>query len=109
MIGLEGILQRELEEIGQIAREVEDPGEALAAIVRHHLAFTLEAGDRLADWKQEFRNLPAEGSSCRRARHPGPSAVRGGSPERPALRGGRRGALQHGRGRPPSPSLVIPC
>jgi len=60
MTGLEGILQRQLEEIGQIARDVDDPGEALAAILRHHLAFTLEAGDRLAAWKQEFRNLPAE-------------------------------------------------
>ena len=28
--------------------------------MRRHLAFTLESGDRLAAWKQEFRNLPAE-------------------------------------------------
>ena len=60
MIGLERILQRQLDEIGRIAREVEDPEEALAAIVRQHLAFTLESGDRLAAWKQEFRNLPPE-------------------------------------------------
>jgi hypothetical protein len=60
MIGFERILQHQLEDIGRIAREVEDPDEALAAIVRQHLAFTLESGDRLAAWKQEFRNLPAE-------------------------------------------------
>ena len=60
MIGIERILQRQLDEIGRIVREVDDSREALAAIVRQHLAFTLESGDRLADWKQEFRNLPAE-------------------------------------------------
>lgn len=60
MIGLERILQHQLDDIGRIAREVDDPDEALAAIVRQHLAFTLESGDRLAAWKQEFRNLPAE-------------------------------------------------
>lgn len=60
MIGFERVLRRQLEDIGRIAREVDDPGEALAAIVRQHLAFTLESGDRLAAWKQEFRNLPAE-------------------------------------------------
>jgi hypothetical protein len=60
MIALERILQRELDGIGRIAREVDDPGEALAAIVRQHLAFILESGDRLAAWKQEFRNLPPE-------------------------------------------------
>jgi Tetracyclin repressor-like, C-terminal domain len=56
----ERILQRQLEDIGRIAREVDDPGEALTAILRHHLAFSLEAGDHLAAWKQEFRHLPAE-------------------------------------------------
>jgi hypothetical protein len=60
MIGFERLLERQLEDIGHIAREVEDPGEALAAILPRHLAFALEAGDRLADWKQEFRDLPAE-------------------------------------------------
>jgi hypothetical protein len=60
MTGQERILQRQLEDIGQIAREVDDPGEALAAILRNHLAFNLEAGDQLAAWKQEFRNLPPE-------------------------------------------------
>jgi Tetracyclin repressor-like, C-terminal domain len=60
MIGFERILQRQLEEIGRIAREIDDPGEALAVILHRHLAFTLETGDNLADWKQEFRNLPAE-------------------------------------------------
>lgn len=60
MIGFERILQRQLEEIGRIAREVDDPGEALAAILRHHLAFILEAGDHLVAWLQEFRSLPAE-------------------------------------------------
>jgi hypothetical protein len=60
MIGLERILQHQLDDIGRVAREVADPDEALAAIVRQHLAFTLESGDRLAAWKQEFRNLPAE-------------------------------------------------
>jgi hypothetical protein len=60
MTGLERILQRQLDDIGRIARKVDDPGEALAAIVRQHLAFTLDSGDRLASWKQEFRNLPAE-------------------------------------------------
>lgn len=56
----ERLLRRHLEEVGALAREVDDPGEALAAILRHHLAFTLEAGDRLAAWRQEFRNLPTE-------------------------------------------------
>ena len=60
MIAFERILQRQLEDIGRIAREADDPAEALAAILRHHLAFTLEAGDDLAAWKQEFRNLPGE-------------------------------------------------
>jgi hypothetical protein len=60
MIGFERVLQRQLEEIGRIAREIDDPGEALAVILRRHLAFTLETGDDLADWKQEFRNLPDE-------------------------------------------------
>jgi hypothetical protein len=60
MIGLERILQRQLDDIGRIAREVDDPDEALAAMVRQHLVFALESGDRLAAWKQEFRNLPAE-------------------------------------------------
>jgi len=53
-------LERQLDEVGRIARESDDPGEALAAILRHHLAFILEAGDRLAAWRQEFRNLPSE-------------------------------------------------
>ena len=60
MIGLERILQRQLDDIGRIVREVDDPDEALAVIVSQHLAFTLESGERLAAWKQEFRNLPAE-------------------------------------------------
>ena len=60
MIALERILQRQLDDIGRIAREIDDPGEALAAMVHQHLTFTLESGDRLAAWKQEFRNLPAE-------------------------------------------------
>lgn len=60
MIGIEQVLQRQLDDIGRIAREVDDPGEALAEMVRRHLAFTLESGDRLAAWKQEFRDLPAE-------------------------------------------------
>ena len=60
MIVFERSLQRQLEEIGRIAREVDDPGEALAAIVRRHLDFTLEAGDRLTAWGQEFRDLPSE-------------------------------------------------
>jgi len=60
MIGLERMLQRQLDDIGRIAREVDDPAEAVAAMVRQHLSFTLEAGDRLAAWKQEFRNLAAE-------------------------------------------------
>ena len=60
MIGLERNLQRQLDDIGRIAREVDDAGEALAAIVRQHLAFTLESGDHLAAWKQEFRTLPPE-------------------------------------------------
>jgi Tetracyclin repressor-like, C-terminal domain len=60
MIGFERTLQCQLEEIGRIAREIDDPGEALAAMLHHHLAFILEAGDHLAAWKQEFRNLPAE-------------------------------------------------
>ena len=60
MIGLERMLQCQLDDIGRIAREVDDPSEALAAMVRQHLTFTLEAGDRLAAWKQEFRHLPAE-------------------------------------------------
>jgi len=60
MIGLERMLQRQLDDIGRTAREVDDPAEALAAMVRQHLSFTLEAGDRLAAWKQEFRNLAAE-------------------------------------------------
>jgi hypothetical protein len=60
MIGFERILQRQLEDVGRIAREIDDPGEALASILHRHLAFTLETGDDLADWKQQFRNLPAE-------------------------------------------------
>jgi Tetracyclin repressor-like, C-terminal domain len=60
MIGLERMLERQLDDIGRIAREVDDPAEALTAMVRLHLSFTLEAGDRLAAWKQEFRNLAAE-------------------------------------------------
>lgn len=60
MIALERILQRQLGDLGRIVREVDDPHEALAAIVRQHLQFTLESGDRLVDWKQEFRNLPPE-------------------------------------------------
>ena len=60
MIDPEQILQRQLDDIGRIVREVDDPDEALAALLRQHLAFTLESGDRLAAWKQEFRNLPAE-------------------------------------------------
>ncbi len=60
MIGLERILQRQLDAIGRIAREIDDPAEALAAMVRGHLTFTLESGDRLAAWKEEFRNLPPE-------------------------------------------------
>jgi hypothetical protein len=53
-------LQRQLEEVGRIAREFDNPGEALAAILRHHLAFVLDAGDGLVAWRQEFRNLPAQ-------------------------------------------------
>jgi hypothetical protein len=60
MIAFEQILERQLEDIGRIAREVEDPEDALAAIVRRHLAFTLGAGDQLAAWKEEFRHLPPE-------------------------------------------------
>ena len=60
MIGLERLLQRHLEQIGRIAREVDDPGELLPAILSHHLAFTVEAGDQLAAWNEEFRDLPAE-------------------------------------------------
>lgn len=60
MISFERILQRQLEDIGRIAREIDDPGEALAAMLHHHLAFILNAGDHLAAWKQEFRNLPTE-------------------------------------------------
>jgi hypothetical protein len=60
MTGLEKILQRQLDDIGRIAREVDDPADALAAMLRRHLAFTLEAGDHLTAWKQEFRNLPTE-------------------------------------------------
>ena len=56
MVVIEGLLRRQLEEIGRIAREIDDPAEALAAILRHHLAFILEAGDRLSAWRQEFRN-----------------------------------------------------
>src|SRR6266702_3095483 len=60
MIAFERILQRQLEDIGRVAREVDDPAEALAAVLYHHLAFTLEAGDHLAAWNEEFRNLPSE-------------------------------------------------
>ena len=60
MIGFERTLQRQLDDIGRIARDTDDPAQALAAIVRQHLAFTLESGDRLAAWKQEFRDLPPE-------------------------------------------------
>jgi hypothetical protein len=60
MVGIEKLLQRQLEEIERIAREIDDPGEALAAILRRHLAFILEAGDRVAAWRQEFRNEGAE-------------------------------------------------
>src|SRR5262245_29577875 len=56
MAGIEELLRRQLEEVGRIAREDDDPAEALAAILRHHLAFVLEAGDRLGAWRQEFRN-----------------------------------------------------
>ena len=59
-IGFERTLQRQLEGVGRIARDVGDPSEALAIMLRHHLAFTLEAGDHLAAWSQEFRNLPPE-------------------------------------------------
>jgi hypothetical protein len=64
MVGFERLLQVQLEEVGRIAREIEDPGEALAAILRQHLAFTLEAGDRLTAWRQEFRSAPTE-EACR--------------------------------------------
>jgi hypothetical protein len=60
MVGIEEHLGRQLEEVGHIAREIDDPGEALEAILRHHLAFILEVGDCLSAWRQEFRNEGAE-------------------------------------------------
>lgn len=60
MIGFERTLEDQLDDIGRIAREVDDPGEALAAMLRQHLAFSLDAGDRLAAWEREFRDLPPE-------------------------------------------------
>ena len=60
MIRIEGLLERQLEEVGRFAREIDDPGEALAAILRHHLAFIHEAGDLLAAWRQEFREEEVE-------------------------------------------------
>jgi hypothetical protein len=60
MADIEKLLQSQLEEVGRIAGEIDDPGEALAAILRHHLNFILEVGDRLSAWKQEFRNEEAE-------------------------------------------------
>jgi AcrR family transcriptional regulator len=57
---LDDAITAHLEEVGDLARSIADPLEALEAIIAHHVAFVFDHMAGIVTWRTEFRSLPAQ-------------------------------------------------
>jgi AcrR family transcriptional regulator len=57
---LDDAITSHLEEVGDLARSIVDPLEALEAIIANHVAFVFDQTAHIVTWRTEFRSLPAQ-------------------------------------------------
>jgi AcrR family transcriptional regulator len=57
---LDDAITSHLEEVGDLARSIADPLEALEAIIENHVAFVFDHMPDIVTWRTEFRSLPAQ-------------------------------------------------
>ena len=56
---LDDAISYHLQEVGDLARGIVDPREALAAIIANHVKFVFDQTANIVTWRTEFRSLPA--------------------------------------------------
>jgi AcrR family transcriptional regulator len=56
---LDDAISHHLQEVGDLARGIVDPREALAAIIANHVKFVFDQTANIVTWRTEFRSLPA--------------------------------------------------
>jgi AcrR family transcriptional regulator len=57
---LDDAITSHLEEVGDLARSISDPLEALEAIIDNHVAFVFNHTANIVTWRTEFRSLPPQ-------------------------------------------------
>jgi AcrR family transcriptional regulator len=55
---LDDAITSHLESTRDLVSSLADPGERLAAIIDHHIAFVFDQYENIVTWRTEFRNLP---------------------------------------------------
>jgi len=56
---LDDAISSHLQDVGDLARGIADPLEALTAIIANHAAFVFDQTANIVTWRTEFRSLPA--------------------------------------------------
>lgn len=57
---LDDAITSHLQDVGDLARSIADPLEALEAIIANHVDFVFDQSAHIITWRTEFRSLPAQ-------------------------------------------------